>query len=174
MIWEISVAVAAATFVVLVVYLVKTLKAAEQSLQSTTETLREVQKTIDELGSEVKQAVKQANDLTGDLQYKMKQLDPVLESVKNAGEVLGEVTLATKQVSAALAGRIKSRPKAAKAPAQTSVNRTKASLQPVHRENPAAPGQQEDIPVTQDAGRKQAGWVKWVDVAADIWQKYRS
>ncbi|GJM82769.1 hypothetical protein HMSSN139_52650 [Paenibacillus sp. HMSSN-139] len=95
MIWEISVAVAAAAFVVLVVYLVKTLIAAERSLQTTSETLREVQKTIDELGTEVRHAVRQANDLTGDIQHKLKQFDPLMESVQHAGEVLNEVTLAT-------------------------------------------------------------------------------
>ena len=166
MIWEISVAVAAAAFVVLVVYLVKTLKAAERSLQTTTETLREVQKTVDELGTEVRQVVRQANDLTGDIQHKMKQIDPLMESVQHAGEVLNEVTLATKQVSAALASRIASRPRMAKRKAQAAV--TTALDGPVRQNQADA-----ELP-SQDANRKPAGWVKWVDVAADVWQKYRS
>ncbi|MCK8487183.1 DUF948 domain-containing protein [Paenibacillus sp. MBLB2552] len=166
MIWEISVAVAAAAFVVLVVYLVKTLRAAEHSLQTTTETLREVQKTIDELGTEVRQVVRQANDLTGDIQHKMKQIDPLMESVKHAGEVLSEVTLATKQVSAALASRIASRPRMAKRKAQTE-----SSAVP---ESPVQPMKAEGGLPAQEANHKPAGWIKWVDVAADVWQKYRS
>ncbi|WP_044482461.1 DUF948 domain-containing protein, partial [Paenibacillus antibioticophila] len=83
MIWEISVAVIAVAFAVLVVFLVKTLKAAENSLDKTTQTLQEVQKTIDELSYEVKSVVRQANQIIGDLQHKMEQIDPVLESVKN-------------------------------------------------------------------------------------------
>lgn len=161
MIWQISVAVVAVAFVVLVVYLIKTLRAAEQSLHTTTTTLQEVQKTIDQLGFEVKQIVKQANDLTGDLQHKMKQIDPVLESVKNAGEVLNEVTLATKQVSVALAGRIKNRQRARRETTKAAV----ASRPEV--QSPAAVSQPES-----SAG-KPGGWVKWVDVAADVWQKYR-
>lgn len=166
MIWEISVAVAAAAFVVLVVYLVKTLIAAERSLQTTSETLREVQKTIDELGTEVRQVVRQANDLTGDIQHKLKQFDPLMESVQHAGEVLNEVTLATKQVSAALASRIASRPRTAKrkVPA-ASPAATETPVREVH----ADAGHQ-----AQDGNRKSAGWVKWVDVAADVWQKYRN
>ncbi|WP_018753913.1 DUF948 domain-containing protein [Paenibacillus sanguinis] len=161
MIWQISVAVVAVAFVVLVVYLIKTLKAAEQSLLTTTTTLQEVQKTIDELGVEVKQIVKQANDLTGDLQHKMKQIDPVLESVKNAGEVLNEVTLATKQVSVALAGRIKSRKRARREAAKTAII-PRPEVQP-----PAVASPHEA------SASKPAGWMKWVDVAADVWQKYR-
>ncbi|MDU4697408.1 MULTISPECIES: DUF948 domain-containing protein [Paenibacillus] len=166
MIWEISVAVAAAAFVVLVVYLIKTLRAAERSLQTTTDTLREVQKTIDELGTEVQHVVRQANDLTGDLQHKMKQIDPLMESVKHAGEVLSEVTLATKQVSAAVASRIASRPRMAKRKVQTA--ESAAAETPVRHVQTNA-----ELPA-QDASRPSAGWVKWVDVAADVWQKYRS
>ncbi|MGG6313959.1 DUF948 domain-containing protein [Paenibacillus macerans] len=174
MIWEISVAVAAAAFVVLVAYLVKTLKAAERSLQTTTETLQEVQKTIDELGSEVKQIVRQANDLTGDIQHKMKQIDPVLESVKNAGEVLSEVTLATKQVSAALVGRIKSRPKTAKTSAPVGTKGTEAPSEQIRTNQTAVPRLAESASAAEGDSRKPVGWVKWVDVAADVWQKYRS
>lgn len=166
MIWEISVAVAAAAFVVLVVYLVKTLKAAERSLQTTTETLREVQKTIDELGTEVRHVVRQANDLTGDIQHKMKQFDPLMESVKHAGEVLSEVTLATKQVSAALASRIASRPRMAKRKVQAA--------DPAASPAPARQIHADAAPPAPDANSKPAGWMKWVDVAADVWQKYRS
>lgn len=163
MIWQISVAVVALAFVVLVVYLVKTLKAAEQSLHTTTTTLQEVQKTIDQLGFEVKQIVKQANDLTGDIQHKMKQIDPVLESVKNAGEVLNEVTLATKQVSVALAGRIKNRQRARR-------EATKVAVTPRPAVQPSVAASQHEPP---SSASKPGGWVKWVDVAADVWQKYR-
>lgn len=162
MIWEISVAVVAAAFVVLVIYLVRTLKAAEHSLKRTTETLKDVQKTIDELGNEVRQVVRQANELTGDIQHKMKQIDPLMESVKHAGEVLSEVTLATKQVSAALASRIASRPLKVKRKA------------PAPSVSSAQPLQPEGEQPVQEANRKSANWVKWVDVAADVWQKYRS
>lgn len=162
MIWEISVACIAIAFIVLVIFVVKTLKAAEQSLHKTTETLQDVQKTIEELSSEVKQVVRQTSELTGDLQHKMKQIDPVLESVKNAGEVINEVTLAAKQVSTALVGRIKGRQKAVKA------YRLK-SKQDVQKVEENAQVERSDA----QGSRKPVKWVKWVDVAADMWLKYR-
>lgn len=165
MIWEISVAVIAVAFTVLVVFLVKTLKAAEASLDKTTQTLQEVQKTIDELSYEVKSVVRQANQITGDLQHKMEQIDPVLESVKNVGDILNEVTLATKQVSSALIDKIKNSSKS---------KSSKVSSNPV----PVATGSEIPPQATAYAAPASStapapGWMKWVDIAASIWQKYR-
>ncbi|WP_334076078.1 MULTISPECIES: DUF948 domain-containing protein [Paenibacillus] len=168
MIWELSVALIAVAFTVLVIFLIKTLKAAEKSLDKTTQTLQEVQKTIDELSYEVKHVVRHANDLTGDLQHKMEQIDPVLESVKNVGEVLNEVTLAAKQVSTAFIDRIKSQPKRSKT-ANTSSNKTVAQT-PVEVQN-YDPAYQAPLPADSS---KSPGWMKWVDIAAGVWQKYRS
>ncbi|MEF2967540.1 DUF948 domain-containing protein [Paenibacillus sp. M1] len=165
MIWELSVALIAVAFAVLVIFLIKTLKAAEKSLDKTTQTLQEVQKTIDELSYEVKNVVRQANDITGDLQHKMEQIDPVLESVKNVGDVLNEVTLAAKQVSTAFIDRIKSQPKRH---STASVQPQNAAVQAANEAESTASGYK------TDAADKPAGWVKWVDIAASVWQKYRS
>ncbi|AWB47045.1 DUF948 domain-containing protein [Paenibacillus sp. CAA11] len=170
LIWQLSVALIAVAFAALVVYLIKTLKAAETSLDKTSQTLQEVQKTIDELSYEVKQVLRQANGITEDVQHKMKQIDPVLETVKNVGDVLNEVTLAAKQVSTTLIERfkksstehkVKADPKAAaNAAVQTPSDRTLNSYAAV-QPNASASG-------------SKAGWMKWVDVAAGLWQKYRS
>lgn len=164
MIWEISVAVIAVAFAVMVVFLVKTLKAAEKSLDKTTQTLQEVQKTIDELSYEVKSVVRQANQITGDLQHKMEQIDPVLESVKNVGDILNEVTLATKQVSTALIDRIKSPSKSKSATAGSNTASVAASSQLPPQATANA------VPASANAA---PGWLKWVDIAAGVWQKYR-
>ncbi|GIP54596.1 MULTISPECIES: DUF948 domain-containing protein [Paenibacillus] len=169
MIWEISVALIAVAFAVLVVFLIKTLKAAEKSLDKTTQTLQEVQKTIDELSYEVKNVVRQANDITGDLQHKMEQIDPVLESVKNVGDVLNEVTLAAKQVSTAFIDRIKSPPK----PKHPKVSEA-AKTQPAVAQTPEEMRAYALPYETPKPATQPPGWMKWVDVAAGIWQKYRS
>lgn len=165
MIWEISVALIAVAFAVLVVFLVKTLKAAENSLEKTTQTLQEVQKTIDELSYEVKSVVRQANQITGDLQHKMEQIDPVLESVRNVGDILNEVTLATKQVSTALIDKIKSpsKSKSAKASSNTVPVVTGSEIPPQATAYAAPASSAAAVP----------GWMKWVDIAAGVWQKYR-
>jgi uncharacterized protein YoxC len=168
MIWELSLALIAVAFVVLVVFLIKTLKAAEKSLDKTSQTLEEVQKTIDELSYEVKQVVRQANDITGDVQHKMKQIDPVLESVKNVGEVLSEVSLAAKQVSTSMIERFKKSPVSSKAkPAPVP------DVAAVTPDNLTAPVNVAPIPES-DGDKKKVEWIKLVDVAAVIWQKYRS
>ncbi|MNN52078.1 hypothetical protein D3C81_1667540 [compost metagenome] len=164
MIWQISVALIAVAFAVLVIFLIKTLRAAEQSLHTTAQTLQEVQKTIDELSVEVKQVVRQANELTSDLQHKMDQVDPVLESVKNVGEVLNEVTLAAKQVSSSFIGKIKHSPKGSKVrPNAAPAEITKPTPQNNNVINEAASN-----------AHNQGGWMKWVDIAATVWQKYRT
>lgn len=165
LIWELSVALIAIAFTVLVIFLIKTLKAAEKSLDKTSQTLQEVQKTIDELGYEVKQVLRQATEITGDVQHKMKQVDPVLESVKNVGDVLSEVSLAAKQVSTTLIDRIKKSAEHPK-PAHAQV----AAVQTADGATVGAAGVNSGASPNSTKG----GWLKWVDMAAGIWQKYRS
>lgn len=156
---EISVVIIAVAFAVLVLFLIKTLKAASQSLEKTTQTLQEVQKTIDELGYEVKQTIRHANDITVDLQAKMKQIDPVMDSVHNLGEVLSEVTYAAKQLSTTVMDKIK------KTSVKTSSNTQPSTPEQRTIESYAA--------LNETKSTKDTSWVKYVDVAAGIWQKFR-
>lgn len=164
LIWELSVALIAVAFVALVIFLIKTLKAAEKSLDKTSQTLQEVQKTIDELGYEVKQVIRQATGITEDVQHKMKQIDPVLDSVKNVGDVLSEVSLAAKQVSTTLIERFRKssaeHSKPARTPAEAAAVQTASdrTLNSYHETKSPS---------------KSGGVLKWVDVAAGLWQKYR-
>lgn len=145
MIWQISVAIIALAFFVLVIYLIQTLKAARISLDKTSQTLQEVRQTIDELSYEVKQVIRNVSDITDDLEHKLKKLDPVMESVKNVGSVLSEVTLATRQVSSTLIDRIKK------------------------------PGKEPQKNVQIEQSSKDSGkWLKVVDIGADLWKRYRS
>ncbi|AOZ93477.1 DUF948 domain-containing protein [Paenibacillus crassostreae] len=159
---EISVVVIAVAFAILVVFLIKTLKAATKSLEKTTQTLQEVQKTIEELGYEVKQTVRQANGITVDLQTKMKQMDPVMESVHNLGEVLSEVTFAAKQLSSTVMEKMK-KPKTNASSNLSNVPLSKAEQRTV----------QSYAALNKAKDSKDPNWVKYVDVAAGIWQKFR-
>lgn len=85
MLTQVSIFIIAIAFAVLVIFLIKTLKAAQGSLDKVTQTLQDVQKTIDELSYEVKQTVRHANDITADVDHKLKQVEPVMESVRNLG-----------------------------------------------------------------------------------------
>ena len=56
---------------------------------------------------ELKQTIRNTNDITVDVQHKMKQIDPVMDTVKNLGEALSEVTYAVKQVSSGMVSKFK-------------------------------------------------------------------
>ena len=168
MIYQISVALIAVAFAVLVFFLIRTLKSAQGSLDNVSQTLQEVQKTIDELSYEVKQTVRHANDITVDVQHKMKKIDPVMESVENLGEVLNEVTAAAKQVSTTLMAKFQTKRNNAEqtkhaeavhvtAPPATSTDRTLQSYEATYN------GEAKD-------GKN---WMKYIDVAANVWQRMR-
>ncbi|WP_068622504.1 MULTISPECIES: DUF948 domain-containing protein [Paenibacillus] len=164
MIWQISVAVIALAFVALVIFLIKTLKAAENSLNKTSQTLQEVQKTIDELTYEVKQVLRHANGITEDVEHKMRQIDPVIETVKNVGEILNEVTLSAKQVSSALIERFK-RPAEDRISTKAAV---KAAVQTPHEKTV------QSYDATYSDKKSSGSWMKWIDIAANVWHKYRN
>jgi|GEM_PF-767197 len=170
MLTQISVAVIAVAFAVLVVYLIKTLKAATQSLEKVTQTLQEVRTTIDELSYEVKQTIRNTNDITVDVQHKMKQIDPVMDTVRNLGEALSEVTYAVKQISAGMVSRFKQARLEKKQPVEaerpkhlplTAEERTLQSYDAVYH-------QQE-----QSKPSKSRNWLAYVDTAIGLWNSFR-
>ncbi|CAI6084617.1 hypothetical protein PAECIP112173_04348 [Paenibacillus sp. JJ-100] len=166
MIYQISVALIAVAFAVLVFFLIRTLKSAQSSLDNVSQTLQEVQKTIDELSYEVKQTVRHANDITADVQHKMKKIDPVMESVENLGEVLSEVTAAAKQVSTTLMTRFQTRQsKAAKTPESNQVTAPPATQ--------AERTVQSYKATYQDKAKGGKDWMNYIDIAANIWQRMR-
>ncbi|MEC0110833.1 DUF948 domain-containing protein [Paenibacillus taichungensis] len=169
MIYQISVALIAIAFAVLVFFLIRTLKSAQGSLDNVSQTLQEVQKTIDELSYEVKQTVRHANDITVDVQHKMKQIDPVMESVQNLGEVLNEVTEAAKQVSSTLMAKFQTK--------RSSNEQSKRSeVANVVQTPPVTPTDrtlQSYEATYHDDAKGSKSWLKYVDVAANVWQRMR-
>ena len=144
-IWQWSVALIAVAFTGLVVYSIRTLRAAEKSMDKVSHTLTDVQRNVDDLTHELKQVLKQAQGISEDVQYKMGQIDPMLNSVKNVGETLSEVSLAAKQASTTLVELLRTR------------TITKSDDE-VDNSFSSAP---------------KGSWTKWVDIAASLWQKYR-
>ena len=166
MLTQISVAIIAVAFAILVFFLIKTLKAATNSLDKVTQTLQEVQKTIDELSYEVKQTIRNTNDITVDVQHKMKQIDPVMDTVKNLGEALSEVTFAVKQVSSGVVSRFK----------QAKVEKKKSELQ----QPPTVPMtaqdrtfQSYDAVYNESKASSSGKWLNYVDMAVGLWSKFR-
>ncbi|GGF89780.1 hypothetical protein GCM10010912_38680 [Paenibacillus albidus] len=167
MIIELSVALAAVAFAVLVFFLIKTLKSAKDSLDKVSQTLQEVQKTIDELTYEVKTTVRHANDITADVQNKIQKIDPIMDSVKNLGDVLSELSLTVKEVSVTVIEKFrKSRELKDKAKA---VSVDSAPLTPSEERTI----QSYDAVYDKKGSGKLSAVLKGVDVAATLWKKYR-
>lgn len=168
MIIELSVALVALAFAVLVFFLIKTLKSAKESLDKVSQTLHEVQKTIDELTYEVKTTVRHANDITVDVQGKIQKIDPILDSVKNLGDVMNELTLTVKQVSVTVIEKYrKTRELKEKAGAVSSIE-----------DKPLTPAEERTVNSYDAAYAKKTPGklgmaLKGVDAAAAIWQKFR-
>ncbi|KWX84815.1 hypothetical protein AMQ83_28480 [Paenibacillus riograndensis] len=167
MIIDLSVALVAIAFAVLVFFLIKTLKSAKESLDKVSQTLQEVQKTIDELTYEVKTTVRHANDITADVQNKIQKIDPIVDSVKNLGDVMNELTLTVKQVSVTVIEKYrKSRELKEKAKAVSIEN------------TPLTPTEERTVKSYETVNAKKAPGkiamaLKGVDTAAAIWQKFR-
>ncbi|MBY9077046.1 DUF948 domain-containing protein [Paenibacillus sp. HN-1] len=168
MIISLSVALIAVAFAVLVIFLIKTLNAAKGSLEKVSQTLQEVQKTVDELTYEVKTTVRHANDLTADVQGKIEKIDPIMDSVKNLGEVLAELTLTFKQVSVTGIEKFRKTRELKEKAEHVSVDSTKPS--------PAEERTVNSYDAVYSSGKKgkTAVVLKGVDVAAVLWQKFRT
>lgn len=97
---EFSVTVIAAAFVVLVVFIILTLLKLKASLDRVNQTLVETQKKLDALGEETIVLIRNTNEISVDVQKKMKALDSFFDSARASGEALHQVTASVKQVSA--------------------------------------------------------------------------
>jgi uncharacterized protein YoxC len=172
MLTQISIFIIAIAFAVLVIFLIKILKAAQGSLDKVTQTLQDVQKTVDELSYEVKQTFRHASDITADVDHKLKQVGPIMESVKNLGEVLSEVTLAAKQASTALMTRLQ---KSHDAGDQTS--RTDNAVRSVAPNAPltATKGTVQGYNATceEPEAKSAKKWLDYIDMAVNLWHKLR-
>lgn len=99
MIWQISVAVVALAFVVLVFFLVRTLATLQKSLTEINHTLTEVREDLNGVSTEVKGLIRNTNQITLDLRTKMKSLDSVFDTVDNVGATLEVVTSTVRNAS---------------------------------------------------------------------------
>lgn len=97
---QISVAVIAIAVVVLVYYLVQTLKSAKSSMEQVNITLAAVQQQLEETGKESNILLRNTQLITEDVQHKLAATDKIFSSVQHIGEAVQEVSNSVKQVSA--------------------------------------------------------------------------
>lgn len=92
MIYEISVALIAAAFVVLVLYLIFTLRSLIKTLNYINATLAPMQRHAEDLCEQTEDLLNQATVLTEDLHKKLDATNGVFNSISNLGERLEHIT----------------------------------------------------------------------------------
>ncbi|WP_028594885.1 DUF948 domain-containing protein [Paenibacillus assamensis] len=168
MLLEISVSIASIAFVVLVYFMIQTLKAANQSLERASATLENVQRTIESLNADLQAVARNANEVTASIQHQMNKLEPITDSMQHAGEALSEVTLAVKEVSAGFAHGL--RGKAAVGKQQHS---GRPQQQSAMSSSPMGTIESPSSSTPQQASC-QPNWYSWVDAGAQVWKVFRA
>jgi uncharacterized protein YoxC len=99
---EISAAVAACAFAVLVFFAVRTMIAARDSLKQAHDSIHQLQRELAETSLELNKLLRSTQLITSDIQSKLEKTDPFFSSANQVGEAVHEVTKSVKQVSASL------------------------------------------------------------------------
>ncbi|MBP1988973.1 DUF948 domain-containing protein [Paenibacillus eucommiae] len=127
MIIEWSVAVIALAFVVLVVYLIITLRSLSAMIQNTSQTLSNVEKQVGALTTDTSELLQHTKEIVVDVQGKLQAMNSAFASFKQSGEAAKEVTTSVRQVSSAVADFIRAKkPERLEKPVKqnTAVDRT--------------------------------------------------
>jgi uncharacterized protein YoxC len=104
---EISVAAVALAFVVLVVFLITTLRSMSALLVQTNSTIHELQQHLAGVTKEASDVLRHTNAVTVDVLNKLHALEPTFNSVKEVGEAVDEITTSVKNASVTVARSIK-------------------------------------------------------------------
>jgi len=104
---EISVAAVAVAFVVLVVFLITTLRSMSTLLVQTNSTIHELQHHLAGVTKEASDVLRHTNAVTVDVLNKLHALEPTFHSVKQVGEAVDEITTSVKNASLSVARTIK-------------------------------------------------------------------
>lgn len=94
MVVEISVAVIAVAFVVLVVYIVRVLKTFQETLQSVNKTVERIDGDWEMIREQSVDLLQETKALAADLNQKSRQLDSLFVSVKDVGNSVNQVSSA--------------------------------------------------------------------------------
>ncbi|RFU68743.1 DUF948 domain-containing protein [Peribacillus saganii] len=94
-----SAAVAAVAFLILVIYLSKTLKSLQTTLESVAHTLTGLEKQMQGVSTETAQLLHKTNSLAEDLQKKSENLNTVVYAVKDVGTSIQKFNSSIQKVS---------------------------------------------------------------------------
>jgi uncharacterized protein YoxC len=93
------VAIIAAAFLVLVIYLVKTLKTVQVTLEGVSRTLGGIEQQLEGVTKETTMLLQKTNSLADDIQSKSNSLNSVVEAVKDVGTTIHTFNNSLKSVT---------------------------------------------------------------------------
>lgn len=99
MFMKLSVASVSGAVVYLIYNVNQTLRKGMGTLEETNKTLEEVRNAVHGLTQESKQLIHSVNQVTADVKGKMGNIDPLLESAQDVGEMIHNVTNSIKEAS---------------------------------------------------------------------------
>lgn len=111
---QVSIAVVAIAFAVLVVFLIQALRNVSSLLAQTNVTIKELQTQINGLSVEATELLRHTNEVTVDVRNKLHSLDPVVYSIKHVGDAVSEVTSSFKTATSTVAGTLREQVKDSK------------------------------------------------------------
>ncbi|NOV00881.1 DUF948 domain-containing protein [Paenibacillus planticolens] len=88
---EISAVSSALAFIVLVVFMVRTLIAAKQMLHQLSVTVAQTEQQLAKTAGEAEQLLKQACQLTEDVHMQVLAIEPTIQSIEKTGAAIGDV-----------------------------------------------------------------------------------
>jgi uncharacterized protein YoxC len=97
MIIEVSVAVIAIVFTILVIYLIVLINTLRHTFTQVDRTLGSVHQQLDGIGTEAKKVIEQANHLSVDVKSKFDSLTSLFNTVSNVGAVLEDHSVAFRE-----------------------------------------------------------------------------
>lgn len=104
---QISVAVIAVAFLVLLYSLVQTLKTLRGTLEETKETIGQLRTEVIQISVDVKEAIHNTNEMTRDVRTKLRSLDVLFTSVNDIGHAIHSFTGVARESAASLVSSIK-------------------------------------------------------------------
>ncbi|MBB3112059.1 uncharacterized protein YoxC [Paenibacillus phyllosphaerae] len=131
--FEVAMLIIGLSVAVLVFFLIQTLKKVQTSLDAASKTLTEVQSVVHTVKGDVSEIVTSAKRIADQAESKLTAIDPLVESVRETGEVLNEVATVAHNFSSIWTDKLKQRAQtlAAKQEARKAAKEAAASLEPV-------------------------------------------
>ena len=106
---QIIIAVITVAFVILMFFLIQTIKALTSTLNEVRNTVGELRTDVSEISGDVKEMIHNTTEMTLDVRTKLRSLDVVFATVHDIGQTLHSFTGVMKETAAGLVATVKNK-----------------------------------------------------------------